>query len=281
LDQIKASDLECMGDPLIVCTFGRSGTHLLMDMVRCQFPAFASWKLPGRSVAELFLPLEEFVQGHIKVRRVRKMLARGRMIVRSHSWPNVISEVARAQPAFAQWLQAHAKIIFVARDPVVAIPKLWTLSSQFRERMDIAPLEDQDAFLAEQATRWSALAEAALDTPRAEIILLEQLLADPRAQIAKMARMLRETPRYAQPLLVAPNRHRFDTIFARLHPKPRSTHVLLQARARARYQFIWTPERLATLDSRAGAIMARLGYERLMPLEATTMVARTVLRAVP
>lgn len=55
---ISKAFVDRLSAPLVVATHMRSGTHLTMDLVRRQFPAFRSWKLPGEANDMLYLALD-------------------------------------------------------------------------------------------------------------------------------------------------------------------------------------------------------------------------------
>lgn len=47
-----------IGKPIIVASHPRSGTHLTMDLLRKQFPACVTYKLPTQPLDRLYLALE-------------------------------------------------------------------------------------------------------------------------------------------------------------------------------------------------------------------------------
>ena len=47
-----------VGKPVVVASHPRSGTHLTLDLLRKQFPACASYKLPAQPLDRLYFALE-------------------------------------------------------------------------------------------------------------------------------------------------------------------------------------------------------------------------------
>lgn len=250
------------GDPLVITSFGRSGTHLLLDLTRQQFSAFRSWKLPGEVATALFVPLDEVADGTHAMSRVGRTLLRSRRaIFRSHAWPTVLSRLVAKQPELVEWLNARAQIVHIVRNPKIAIPKLWTLTCQVRYERGVAiDGMDPDAFLTDQAARWASQVANTIESSQKLTIRLEDLIANPTGEILRLGEFVGEKPGLTSPLLVPPHRTYFEARLARLCVSPRSTHVLLDQTAQSRFRFEWSAARLRTLEATAGNAMAQLGY---------------------
>ena len=141
--------------PLVVCSFGRSGTHLMIDIIRRQFAAFDAWKLPGERPSALYVSLDAVVRrGDARARLQQSMRRPQRPIVKCHDWPHALGHLEGDAPDIASWLADRASAIVILRDPAVAISRLWSASVS---HLSIAPavLDAQlDAFVVNQSTRW-------------------------------------------------------------------------------------------------------------------------------
>lgn len=248
-------------DPLIVCSFGRSGTHLMIDIVRLQFAAFAVWKWPGERTSALYTSLEELVRRARPQDTLRRIGRHAqRPIIKSHDWPTALPEVEHAAPEFAAWLRARASVIFVMRDPTVAISKLWSASGRQNVASGDGLNRQLDDFVAEQATRWCEHVEAIGRLPRALTVRFEALLGDPMTEIERVAAFIGEVPRYAAPLIIPPVRNRLELGLSRLSTRPLSSHILPRWSVRRRHELDWSPKRRALLDAIAGELMRSAGY---------------------
>lgn len=241
--------------PLIVCTFGRSGTHLLIDIVRRQFAPFDTWHWPGERMNGLYISLEAVTARRCPEVRIRQILKRSqRAIIKSHDWPAARTELATVAPGLAHWLEAQASVVYVIRNPIMAITRLWAAGFA-----DNGPDGTAESFVADQAERWALHVRAALDEPGALIVNFEDILAQPAAVIGRLSRFLGEPAQQRQPLLIAPYRNRFEYVLGRFAMRPQSSHVLPPARWKPD-KLDWSPARLAILRETAGAVARDVGY---------------------
>lgn len=252
-------------DPIIVCSFGRSGTHLMIDMLRRQFPAFAAWKWPGERTSALYVSLEEALRlGDTRNRLARSARRAQRPIVKCHDWPRAATRLEASAPDVGAWLAARASTIVVLRDPATAISRLWSASGAHHGAGPAVDAE-LDAFVAHQARRWRDHVDAIEQMPRALTINFEALAADPAAAIDRVAAFVGEAPCLGAPLLVPPHRNRLHSGLARLAPRPLSSHILPKWSPWRPQPLPWSASRLDLLHRIAGDTMARAGYDGQAP----------------
>lgn len=252
------------GDPVVLFTLGRSGTHLVLDILRHQFRAFSAWKWPGEPAHHLYFVPEHVTDSHCSPGRVARVLGHSRRpIVLTHCWDRVLPTLAATQSEIAAWLANRASVIFIVRDPRYVFPKMFAmLSMHYEELGGRGVMPDPDTFIVQQAQHWVIHTDAIASTPRALTLHFETLLADPSGQIARLGAFLTETPRMREPLLIPPRRTLVNRVTSRLHPRPLSSHVILRKRAQAAFPLDWTPHRLGLLDEIAGKAMELMGYGR-------------------
>lgn len=117
---LSSGNLTSIGCPVGVATHMRSGTHLVMDFIRWNFPSVRSWKYPLEANDRLYLALD--VLGGIKAswgaKRAIEILRRGkRPLLKLHWTSPDLREVGERFPEFAEWLRPRVKWVHVVRDP--------------------------------------------------------------------------------------------------------------------------------------------------------------------
>jgi hypothetical protein len=247
------------GDPVVISSFGRSGTHLTIDLIRCQFPAFASWKWPGECMSALYCQLDSVLSGAEPPTRALRALRRARRpIIKTHHWPEWLR--APAHP-LVHLVRDRGSVIHLVRDPAAVLPSIWALNHTGAAR-GLGPEPPPAAeFVRHEAAAWASQARAILDRPPPLLLRYEDLLADPLGATLRISALVGEAPLLRDPLLPTAWRSLAGARSARiLSVRPRSTAILASARIAARHPFRWTPELLALLAEGCGAEMRALGY---------------------
>jgi len=110
---------EAIGQPVVVASHPRSGTHLTLDLLRKQFPACTSYKLPVQPLDRLYLALEALSappRRSISEAKALEILRKApRPLVKTHSDPQ-FSHLNHRFSEWQQWLQTDATIVYVFRD---------------------------------------------------------------------------------------------------------------------------------------------------------------------
>ena len=254
-------DLNNVADPVLIATVGRSGTHLMIDTLRYQFADFDIKKRPVERLAAVFVPLDQVAVREYSARAARRTIHNApRAIGRTHDWPQVFEKLEMVDIAMAALFRERASIVQVVRNPLIAFPKLWALFAQIFDWEK--GCGGNEAWLADMARKWAEQVLRLARAPRHLLVRLEDMLETPAREIGRLGVFLGAVPRMREPLVIPPNRNRFESGLARLSARPRSTHALLRARVRADFPMAWTAERLAILDEYAGDAMEAVGYDR-------------------
>ncbi len=268
--RVVPPDCTNMGDPVLIATVGRSGTHLLIDTLRHQFAPFSLRKYPAQAITALFVPLDQVADRTYPARAAWRTFGRARRAVaRAHGWPGMIDRLSLVDPQMSAFVRERSSVISGVRSPIVAFPKLWAMAAQHQKWS--GDVDGQETFIAERAQQWAAQVDATWHAPRTMFVRLEEMLETPEREIARMGEFLGLKPRMRAPLLIPPFRSRTAVRISRLGIRPLSTHHFVREQMRRDFPLEWTAERLAILDRYAGDAMERLGYPRPAEGPATSL----------
>ncbi len=91
---ITYNELAEIGDPIIVHTFGRSGTHMIIDLLRRQFRECRTWKYPGEKSNMLHASLDDISHGDMesRTRTLARMKRSARPIFKTHAFLSTMGE---------------------------------------------------------------------------------------------------------------------------------------------------------------------------------------------
>ncbi|MDT7934718.1 MAG: hypothetical protein RQ833_08950 [Sphingomonadaceae bacterium] len=251
------------GDPVVISSFGRSGTHLTIDLIRRQFPAFASWKWPGECMSALYCRLDAAVAGSAPPAAELRALRRApRPIIKTHHWLEWLG--APVNPLMS-WVRDRGTVIHAVRDPVAVLPSIWALNHTGAAR-GLGPPPPAPEFVRHEAAAWARQTCAILDRPPPLVLPYEDILADPLGTTLRIAALLNEAPALCDPLLPAAWTSLAEARWARIISiRPRSTAILASRRIARLKPFRWTPELRALLADGCGAEMRALGYDAREP----------------
>lgn len=244
-----------IGDPVVVFTFGRSGTHLTLDLIRRQFADFASWKFPGEPCSYTYSWLDRLVTDGVG-RWDRHRLGRAaRPLLLTHHWFDLQPDLS---PALRAWL-TRGRLIHLVRDPRAAMASAWPIHSARDARAGRAPA-DPAAYVEQHGRRWASDLRAMASTP-ALTLVFEDLVADPAPSLARIGDWIGAPALWHQPLVAPPHRSRAASRLARLTSiRPASSAAVELKCHRDRYRLAWTPELEAILNAVAGDELAAAGY---------------------
>jgi len=266
-DPIMLDRLSKIGDPVTVFTFGRSGTHMVIDLIRHQFTAFAAWKYPGAPNDSVFTWLDQLAIGAKPLDRQIARLGRAkRPILTTHWLAECRSWLAQNQPTLAHWLLDRGRVLYIVRDPTHAISSAWPLE-RLRACRGYQPIEITGAHIARLTKRWAETVRIAQCEDGCLILRYEDVRGDPALTIQKLGAWLGETPLWREPLMLLPHRSRMGSRIARLTTvRPRSTAMLMPRIAKSKFQLEWTRELIEVVRSNANEELASLRYELSDPL---------------
>ncbi len=211
--QITPDDLLQVGDPVVVCTFMRSGTHLTIDLIRRQFAAFHSWKLPIEPNDSLYFPVDILLPNweppNWDIDRVLKVLRRPkRPVIKTHFLEPGLAALASRQPAVAEWLRQRGTFIYVRRDPRRVLPSLWAIMPEWKPE-DAGPF-DRD-FIRRHFAAWREHVASWTREPGVTVLDFDDVIVSPLETLKTLAQVLQEPLLNREPLLPSPLRSRFHS----------------------------------------------------------------------
>ena len=262
-------------EPILIASHPRSGTHLVLDLVRRQFRSTWSWRWWGLPLDHLYLNLERLESKHrpFSEKLAREIVNRpSRALMKTHfeagfseSW---VPE--ESVPPNESWLAliARAKIIYVVRHPLDVMasyhqflagfdPAIRAMSFQdFIRSSHWSGKIDRLGWWAEHVASWEAC-------PNAKILRYEDIVSHTYAILSNLGAWLQEGPRYHRPYLppkvTSITRTRIDRL---LRLSPSSTAIVAD---RARFPSVNWQHALSTADrqwvtERIGSVLTRYGY---------------------
>jgi hypothetical protein len=267
---VPQRELPDVGRRIVLVTHRRSGTHLTIDLLRRQFAACDGRKRLGEPLHALYLNLDLLLQERRPLGEARALalLRRAaRPIVKTHALPG-FAAFRPHHAAFVDALLADADLYAVHRDgrDVMCSLHLYFQAFDPRARCPLSEfLRQTDEGLsrprrwAEHVLRWRA-------SEGVRSLAYEQVVADPRGVIERLAGELGLAPRWLEPLLPPRLRGAWQARWWRLASRrPPVTTVLSDPSGRrrpARWREAFGPEDRAFFHREAGDALVELGYER-------------------
>ena len=251
-----------MGDPVLISTFGRSGTHLVIDLIRRNFPAFRSWKWPMERNEHLYAELGLAARGSEPVARTRRRLRRAaRPLLKTHEWHAIRQDPVLCRSAIVRALIARGQVIEVVREPLRAIASWHELEVAEARRLGRPVALPIDAFIDLRAADWAEHVRSVLEAPPQLLLRFEDVRSDPAGALARIAAATGATARPCDPLLPETYGSLFAARLARAFGvRPQSTAIVVRGDIRRACRFDWTPERRARVFRQVRDEMAALGY---------------------
>lgn len=257
------------GPPILIASHPRSGTHLLIDLIRRHFPCVKSWRLWGQPTNFLYLNLEDMAltDRRVDARRARRLVARpDRSLIKTHflrdfsqSW--VERESGPLPDDWRRFAESACKI-YITRDPRRVMASYQQFLSNFDP--DIVAMSPE-AFMTsphwtgrhDRLGWWTAHVASWLSDPTVCHVRYQDILDDPRGVIDRIAAFADATPDVRQPLLPKHMKSVFQARMARLmYLSPPSTAVISKSRKQV-------PQWRAGLSDEAEALLT----ERLAPVQ--------------
>ena len=190
-----------IGQPIIVASHPRSGTHLMIDLLRKQFPACATYKLPTQSLGCLYLAIEALSAPpgkDISEARALKILAKSeRPIIKTHADP-ALSHLNRQFQHWQQWLSQNATTLYIIRDGRAVLCSLHL----FMQSYDPAARCSLSEFLHQTVNGQSRVQQRAnhvekwLAQPNVHPIRFEDIVKQTPTTLAKLSQILGTDPSY-------------------------------------------------------------------------------------
>lgn len=258
-----------IGKPIFILSHPRSGTHLTIDLIRKQFPETRGWKYPWESLGCLYLSIEGFLDRRrpLSEERALALLRRSeRPIVKSHVYS--YSTLQQRFPAWIEWLQSEADILYVYRDVRSVMPSLHIFMQSFvpATRTDFSTfLRQPFATGANRLRYWADEVNEWTSKPDVTTLRFEDVLKDTTGAINTIAVATDMTPVYREPLLPKKVEGLWQSRLIRFTSiRPETTAIVgyYGGQRPKKWREAFTTEDLAFLEAEAGEIMQELGYNK-------------------
>ena len=230
--------LASVGDPVVVASFMRSGTHLTIDALRKNYHCFSSYKYPLEKNSYLYADLDVYMNPLrlFQVPGLRARLLRSRRPIFKCHWSlSHWDRVIQCHPALAHWIQSRGRIVFVVRDPRAILLSNLAWNASVDPCLSPQSLPDVAvSLLTRLEQRWQDVLSCGI----APIHVLDasSLLKDPNSVISDLARFL-DIPEPVTPSLPFPLRSLWASRWQRLTGiRPESTAILTSHRSS---EFSW------------------------------------------
>lgn len=251
--------LATCGDPVVVSSYMRSGTHLTIDFLRRNFPAFRSYKWPMEANDSLYLPIDALIAQAWGPRRAHRVLRRTERVVCKTHWcdPDFQNLVDSPTPAVGSWLRERAKVILVHRDPYRTIESVvvWYVFTGELSSAVIPP----GPWLHERLLEWVTRIRAWQKTSCPLLtISSNSLIGDPAAALDRIAEFVGAAPDARTPILPPQLRGSWHSRLNRVFSmRPQSSEILT---IRPAPEVRWNDEQLALVEQICGDLCRELGY---------------------
>lgn len=259
--------------PVVVASHPRSGTHLLIDVLRGHFAPCRSWKWPGERLDRLYCNIDELGaedegNGLLDPATARRILRRTeRPVVKTHAWPGYRDVFLPSQPEglnaeWIDWLKAKATVFYIYRDgrDVLSSYQLFRQKYDPKAHCSIGTFLRQEIDGANRVQRWKRHVQQWLSTPGVHPVQFEALIATPRKVIEEMGHVLKCAPELTEPLLPRPFASIWHSRKARLFSmRPASSAIINEGSQK--WKTCFTREDRLFFHQEAGDVLRALGYE--------------------
>jgi hypothetical protein len=264
--------LQEIGDPIVVATHPRSGTHLTIDLLRKQFESCKGWVWPWETLHHLYVNLDRIRPKSSHPLTVEEAIAimqrPDRPTLKTHSCPAFNDHPAQARK-FARRLVDTGTVLYIVRDgrDVLCSAYLWE-QSHTEIRSGLSSFLRGPTSETSRVKQWATHVETWCSRNDVHVIRFEDILAEPRAVIERLGQILELSPLYETPYL--PNRIENDSRLAdywrRLRGDHESTTIVARPNGESPpdWREAFTEEDRQFFAEEAGAIMEKFGY-RLSP----------------
>ncbi|MEM1183886.1 MAG: sulfotransferase domain-containing protein [Planctomycetota bacterium] len=267
-DEANAA-LDSVGRPVMVASYYRSGTHLLMDLVRRHFPEFRPRMRPFESIHSTYLSLDRFestAHRPISPSASIALLAKAsRPTIKTHALPS-FERLRESTRVFCQQLVDRAVTLYAVRDgrDVMCSKHAWELA--YRDGAE--PDFDRFCFTPRPwgvncpVHDWNEHVLTWLDRPGMIAVRFERVIRDTEAVIGELAEALQSEPQIRHPLLPKPIKSVRASWIARALGRLESTNVHSKDIRPFKRAEAFDGALTDRFFEMAGEAMTRLGYGR-------------------
>ena len=255
--------------PIVVASHRRSGTHLMLDLLRRQFPACRPpFRLGVNPHRYLYFVLDRFRpthRSHVGIAACLNMMATAKMpCLKTHSTPEFKEFIEESKPLCEQILR-ESVVVYCVRDVRAVLASLHAFEAvaEGGPRVQFRDYIREEVGGRPRPLIWADHIRAWLEGhPEHHAVHYEDVVGDPGAVLEDLASWLGEEPERVEPILPPKLRYRQQLWMARLTGVPKSTNVMGR-KWRVRpvdWRTAFSDADLAFLEEHAGDAMRRLGY---------------------
>jgi len=262
--RLDAKVLEDCGQPVIVASHRRSGTHLTIDLLRRQFRECGAWKWPGEGLDALYTNLDRlgWHPDPLTPARFASLLARAEHpLLKTHATPD-LGELRDVQGPWVDQLLQRARIIYVVRDGRAVMVSAQRHEARLgldvgRDVLDYMRLETDGR---SRVRAWADHVEQWLGVEGVLLLRYEDVVHRGADVVARLGDFLGLEPCWMQPIAPPLVRNAWQKRAMRFtHLRPPTT-ALTPPTAPRDWQELFGPEEEAFFDAEAGGLMRKLGY---------------------
>lgn len=256
---------------VVVASHPRSGTHLLIDVLRRQFRECRSWKWPGERLDRLYCNIDELggEEGILDVAVARRILRRTeRPIVKTHAWPGydrtfLPSHHDGLSPRWHRWLEEGGTELYIYRDgrDVLCSYQLFLQKIDERAHCSIGTFLRQHREEQSRVQRWASHVRGWRDASGVHTVCFERLLTRPAAVIRELGAVLGLDPTWTEPLLPDPFASIWESRWARLVKMGPESTAIINEKSQA-WKEGFTSDDRQFFHNEAGDLLIELGYEK-------------------
>lgn len=259
--------LDSLGQPILVASHPRSGTHLTIDLLRRQFSECSSWKYPGEPLDRLYLAVEGLIatQKKISAKTAKSILRRSpRPLLKTHANPR-LSHLTQDYADLKSWVLQNATKIYVMRDGRSVLCSLHLFMQSFdpTARCSLSQFLRQEANGQSRVKAWSSHIQAWIDQPHVHLLKFEDLIHQPHQTLTDLGRLLALKPKYVEPYLPRSPKTIWHGRLSRLtQTQPESTAIIgyYGGQKGQKWHKAFTPKDREFFHAEAGTLLQKLGY---------------------
>lgn len=270
VDEDAAHRMEQVGPPVVVATHPRSGTHLMIDLLRKQFEACKGWVWPWETLHHLYVNLDRIrpQSSHpLTIEKAASLMQRpDRPTLKTHSRPG-FREYPTASRRFIQRLVEKGMVIYVVRDgrDVLCSAYLWEQTHSDVQCPLSTFLRRHPEGESNRVQQWADHVRSWTQQEAAHVFRFEDILDDPRHTIRRLGTILDADPLYETPYL--PQRMDSDSrwvdYWRRLTGNHESTTIVARPNGTVppNWREAFTVEDRQFFWEEAGSLLQDYGYE--------------------
>lgn len=253
--------------PIVVASHPRSGTHLLIDALRLNFPQCRPSKRLAERMDHLYINIDELEQMSVDV--VLEIAGRSpRPIFKTHALPDFSDRLFRDRNGYyaselPAWLANHADTLYTYRDGRDALDSLRRLLSKEEDsaRVALGAFMRQVVDGASRAKLWQQHVEGWLANPKVFCIAMEKLMVMPDAILSDISARFGLESDQTNRILPEPPKSLWNQRLSRLLDRtPQSTAILGPAGPNWRQQLSASDR--AFFNDETDNLLVKLGYEK-------------------